>query len=247
MSSLELPDPAIVRFFCIFVCFASASFAGLHKEQPEFRCQTGIFSQRGTTISEPQISISIPLGIVIRRSPGVTRWAKWTWKAIAVLPGAGPADWHQIRCGNGVTDYHAATVELVLYRSDTEAYLTGISTRKPSVYVVMREAVEAGAKQDIEVLLATVSPYDAQDYADSGEEIIELVAMPEGLIDWIKLFIETHHEDEAFIKRRRDKSRVDLVEDGVGDARIAQLTDVYRVPRNAARRARSGTSPGTSQ
>jgi hypothetical protein len=193
--------------------------------------QAGEPSQRGTIISQQQISISIPLGIVIRRAPGVTRWAKWTWKAVAVLPGAGPANWTELRCEEGVTDYHAATVDLVLYRTDTEAYLTGISARIPSVYVVMREAADADATQELEVVLATVSPYDAQDYADSGEEIVELVPMPDGLIDWVKVFIERHHEDEVFIKRRRDKNRVDQVVDGVGDARISQLSDVYRAPR----------------
>ena len=179
-------------------------------------------------ISQPQISISIPLGIVIRRAPGVTRWAKWVWKAVAVLPGAGPANWSVLRHEGDVTDYHAATVNLELFRTDTEAYLTGISTREPAIYVVMREATDGD--HDLEVLLATVSPYDAQDYADSGEEIVEKVAMPAGLIDWIKAFIDQHHEEEVFVKRRRDKRRVDQVEDGVGDARISQFTDVYRAP-----------------
>ena len=196
---------------------------------PSQICSAITKSTRGRTISQPQISISIPLGIVIRRSPGVTVWAKWVWKAVAVLPGAGPADWTVLRQQGDVTDYHAATVDLELFRTDTEAYLTGISTREPAVYVVMREAL--GGDRDLDVLLATVSPYDAQDYADSGEEIVEKVTMPEGLIDWIKAFIDQHHEDEVFVKRRRDKRRTDLVEDGVGDARISQTTDVYRAPR----------------
>lgn len=174
--------------------------------------------------------ISIPLGIVIRKSPGVTRWAKWAWKAVAVLPGAGPANWHELRRTGEAVEYHATTVPLALHRTEAEAYLSGISTRSPSIYVVMRETTDPDAAQDIEVLLATASPYEAQDYADSGEEIVELVPMPEGLISWIKAFIDKHYEPEEFIKRRRDKARVDLVEDGVGDARISQLSDVYRAP-----------------
>jgi len=181
--------------------------------------------------TQPQISISIPLGIVVRRTPGVTRWAEWVWKAVAVLPGAGPADWQELRREGDVREYHATTVDLELFRSDTEAYLTGISTQMPAIYVVMREATDPDAKHPVEVVLATVSPYDAQDYDDSGEEIVEKVAMPTGLIDWIKAFVDRHHEDEKFVKRRRDERRVDLVEDGVGDARIAQASDVYRAPR----------------
>ncbi|MFT4701811.1 MAG: hypothetical protein ACI90E_002492, partial [Yoonia sp.] len=44
-------------------------------------------------------------------------------------------------------------------------------------------------------------------------------------------FVEKHYQEEAFIKRRRDKSRVDQKDDGIGDARIRQVGDVYRAPR----------------
>ncbi len=164
----------------------------------------------------------------------MTAWAKWVWKVVGVLPGAGPADWHELRSDGDVTDYHAATVELALFRTDAEAYLSELSTKQPSVYVVMRAVDDAEAAQEIDVLLATASPYEAQDYADSGEEIIEKVAMPEGLINWIKAFVDQHYLEEKFVKRRRDKARIDQVEDGVGDARISQMRDVYRAPRRPA-------------
>jgi len=172
----------------------------------------------------------MPLGIVIRKSPGATRWAKWTWKVIAVLPGAAQESWREIRRDGDVVEYHAATVDLELWRAETEAYLTGLSTKVPSIYVVLRETTGPDDEHEIDVLLATASPYDGQDYAESGEEIVELVPMPPALIGWISGFIEQHHEEEVFIKRKRDKKRTDLIEDGVGDARISQLTDVYRAP-----------------
>ena len=44
-------------------------------------------------------------------------------------------------------------------------------------------------------------------------------------------FVDNYYEEEAFVKRRRDKTRVDRVDDGIGDARIRQASDVYRAPR----------------
>ncbi|MDE0408553.1 MAG: DUF3305 domain-containing protein, partial [Alphaproteobacteria bacterium] len=38
---------------------------------------------------------------------------------------------------------------------------------------------------------------------------------------------------EPFVKRQRDRRRVDLAEDGKGDPRIRQMSDVYRAPRRA--------------
>ena len=174
-----------------------------------------------------QKSVSIPLGIVIRKVPGVTRWVDHVWKAVAVLPGAGAADWKELRRDGDAIEYHAATVQLELFRTDTEAYLHGLSTKIPAIYVVMRESEGA---DPLDVVLATASPYEAQDYADTGEELVEKVPMPEGLVAWIRDYVEQYHEDEVFIKRRRDKSRVDREENGIGDARIRQTSDVYRAP-----------------
>ncbi len=184
----------------------------------------------------PEISISMPLGIVIRKSPGVTRWAGWNWSCPAVLPGAGEADWKPLRREGDAVEYHAATVELELWRKETEAYLAELATRSPSVYVILRETLchEPG----IEVVLATVSPFEAQDYADTGEEIVEQVPMPAALRAWVGDFVARHHVPERFIKRKRDKLRVDLVEDGIGDARISQPSDVYRAPSRRGRRDR---------
>ncbi len=169
----------------------------------------------------------MPLGIVIRRVPGVTRWAKHVWKAVAVLPGAGDVKWKELRRDGETVEYHAATLPLELFRTDTEAYLHGLSTKVPSIYVVMREGE---GKDPLDFVLATASPYEAQDYADTGEELVEKVPMPEGLVAWIRDYVNLHHEDEVFIKRRRNKSRVDTKEDGIGDARIRQTADVYRAP-----------------
>ena len=175
---------------------------------------------------------SMPLGVVVRRTPGATRWAKWCWQAVAVLPGAGPAEWRELRREGEAVEYHAATVPLELFRADAEAYLNGLSARLPAIAVVLRQ--DGGERP--EVLLATASPYEAQDYQDGGDEMVELVPMPPGLIAWIRDFCEVHHEEEVFVKRRRDRKRVDLVEEGVGDARIPQAADVYRAPASRRRR-----------
>lgn len=179
-------------------------------------------------IHNPDCYATMPLGVVIRRTPGATRWARWAWKAVGVLPGAAPADWRVMREEDGATEFHAATCQLDLHGAETEAYLHGLSTKVPSIYVVLRDSdVET---RPLEVLLVTASPYEAQDYADSGEEIVEKVPMPDGLMAWVRDFVEAHHEDEEFKKRRRDKKDIGQIVDGVGDPRIAQLSSVYRSP-----------------
>lgn len=173
---------------------------------------------------------SMPLGVVVRKSPGVTRWAAWSWKAIAVLPGAPEANWRELRREGEVVEYHAGTLPLNLYPGEAEAYLAALSVAQPSVYAVLRPdptALEAPLK----LHLVTASPYEAEDYLDSGDEMVEKIPMPPGLVDWLRAFVADHYEAEAFVKRRRNKARVDLTQDGKGDARVSQLSDVYRAPR----------------
>ena len=171
---------------------------------------------------------SISVGVVLRRSPGVTKWAGVVWRAVSLLAGAEPANWKLLRKEGDVAEYHAATVTLTLYRSETEAYLHGLTAEVPCFYVVCRETDNTDAPLD--VILVTASPYEAQDYCDNGEDIVEKIAMPPQLHGWVSAFVDEHHEEEEFVKRRRDKHR-EHRQDGIGDPRISQATDVYRAPR----------------
>ncbi|MEL6978655.1 MAG: DUF3305 domain-containing protein [Pseudomonadota bacterium] len=183
----------------------------------------------------------IPVGVVVRRSPGSTRWAKWVWRAVAVMPGAAPASWRVLRREGEAVEYHAATVTLLVHRAETEAYRAALASEPPCVWAILRPdededdhaaAAPGGADErpGLVVHSVTASPYDAQDYLDSGEEIVEAIPAPPGLVAWLRDFVDRHHVDEPFKKRRRDRLDVERVEDGVGDPRVRQAADVYRAP-----------------
>ncbi|MGF1551845.1 MAG: DUF3305 domain-containing protein [Paracoccaceae bacterium] len=185
---------------------------------------------------------SVGAGVVVRRQPGVTRWQAWVWRPVAVLPGAAPADWRLLRGEGAVRDYHAATLPLTLWRSDTPAYRVALAAEPPSLWVVCRPNEGQGpAEFPLLPFLVTASPFEAQDYADSGEETVEPLPMPAAVIGWVSAFVERHHVEEDFKKRRRDRVDVARVEDGRGDARTGD--DVFRSP--AARRAARGDGGGT--
>ena len=177
-----------------------------------------------------ETSATIPLGIVVRRQPGVTRWAKWVWRAVAVMPGAGPADWRELRREGEAVEYHAATLSLTVHRTETEAYLIGLSNDPPSVYVVLRAADEPVEGREWDIHDVTASPHEAQQYLDAAEEIVEPVPMPPSLVAWLWDFVERHHEDTAFVKRKRGPRVEAKAEDGKGDPRVRQASDVYRSP-----------------
>lgn len=175
----------------------------------------------------------LPVGAVVRRSPGVTRWAREVWKPVAVIPGAPDAFWKELVREGEVVDFHAATVTMELFRADVEGYLVSLNMAVPSVWIIMDRDESRKSPSGWFVSAITASAFEAQGALDSGESIVEPVPVPESLAAWIKEFVDLHYIEEPFKKRQRDKHRTDSIEDGKGDARIHQESDVFRAPSNS--------------
>lgn len=154
---------------------------------------------------------TMPVGIVVERRDSDHRWQDHYWIPVAVIPGAPPADpaapWRVLDQGEGWVRYHAGTLDVDMYRSDTEAYRTNMTNDPPVVYVVMCEEDEG--EHDVLPFAATVSAFEAQDYLDAGENMVEGVPMPDGMIAWVQAFIDRHHVDTPFVKRRMKRHKDD--------------------------------------
>lgn len=183
-------------------------------------------------MSEPvERTATIPLGVVIRKQPGVTRWAKWVWRVTAVLPGAPPAEWRELRREGEAVEYHAATLPLELHRAETEAYRVALANNPPCVWVVMRRAEDPHAKHGIEVVGVTAAAYEAADAIHTSDEMVEPVPMPPALIAWVSDFVGRHAKERPFVKRQHQPAMAG--EDEAGP-RVRRPGDVYLSP--AARR-----------
>ena len=151
---------------------------------------------------------SLDVGVVVERRRIDHPWQEWEWKPVGVFVGArAQSDWEVVDEGDGWTRFHAATLPVELHRRETEAYVLNLETEQPSVYIVMREDDDGETGHPYYISLVTANPYEAQDYLDSGEEIVERVQMPEPVLAWLTHFVDQHHVEEKFIKRQRDKVR----------------------------------------
>lgn len=151
-------------------------------------------------------SISIPLGVVVERHDRAGPRQTWIWKPVAVLPAAPPtAPWRELARGPGWTRWLATTLPLVLHRRDTEAYQANLETGAPKVWVVLRrlERGEATPEHDVRAFLITASPGEAETHLAAGEDIVEAVAMPEGVVVWVRAFVARHHVETPEQKRKR--------------------------------------------
>lgn len=159
-------------------------------------------------MSETIRSVSMPVGVVIARVKIDHPWQEYEWKPTGLLPGAGEINqWKLLREHEGYREYHAITLPLELHRKETPAYQVNLQDEHPAVYIVFGEPEDEDFDEEapLEIQLITASPFEAQDYLDSGEVMVERLPMPEGMMVWVTKFVEEFHTEEKFKKRQRDK------------------------------------------
>lgn len=150
---------------------------------------------------------TLPMGIVIERRRSNNRWIDHEWLPVAVVPSAPPLDpsgpWRKLTDGDGWVQYHAGTLEMQVHRADVEAYADNLSSERPAVFVVLRP--DESGEHEVKPYAVTVSPYEAESYAGSGEEIVEAVPMPEQVEEWLAEFVTAHPPPAPFRKRKQKR------------------------------------------
>ncbi len=145
----------------------------------------------------------LALGVVVERRPGTTPWEAWLWRPVAVVPGleAGGETWRLLVEGPGWTRWLAGSCTLELHRKETHDYRVALSAEPPQLWVVLRRCEDEA--HPWRPFLVTASPFEAQAYAEPGEDLVEAVAMPEPVVALVQDFVDRHHVDLPFLKRRR--------------------------------------------
>jgi hypothetical protein len=147
---------------------------------------------------------AMPISAVIERRASGSPWDDHEWRPIGILPYAAPERGKLLAEGDGWSHFQSGTLDLELFRGETEGYLTNLSQTPPVVYVILRRN-EGGDGLEFEPFLATVCPYEAMGYTAGGDEIVEGVPMPPEIVVWLREFVERHHVDQPFLKRKNKR------------------------------------------
>jgi hypothetical protein len=150
----------------------------------------------------------MPISVVVERRAADNRWSDHSWRPVGVLPRAAPERGRLLAEGDGWAQFQSGSLDLELFRGETEGYLTNLSQNPPVVYVVLRRNEEGGTLE-FEPFLATVCPYEAMGYSAAGDEIIEGVPMPPEIMLWVRDFVARHHVDQPFLKRKNKRHKDD--------------------------------------
>lgn len=170
------------------------------------------------------------IGLLVERRRAQTRWERWTWRTVGVVPGApGRPDWTVLRAADEAVLFHAASLELKLHADELADYLENIRSEEPSIYIVAHRLERGAECPPLQPVRLTVSPGEAQAYAEGADTIVDAIAMPAAVAQWIRSFVSDWHRgaDRAKTSHRRAKpTRVTKDDSGP-----LVVPPVYRVPR----------------
>jgi Protein of unknown function (DUF3305) len=150
----------------------------------------------------------MPVSVVIERRASANKWQDYVWRPIGVLPRADAEHGRLLASGEGWEHLHGGSLDLELFRGETEGYLTNLTQDVPVVYVILRRN-EDGEGLGYEPFLVTVCPYEAMGYTSGGDDIVEGVPMPLDVANWVREFVAAHHVDVPFKKRKNKRHQDD--------------------------------------
>ena len=181
--------------------------------------------------------------VIVERQPLDNPWVSHKWAVHDLIPldlsaglgtlPSGDIILQPLHVGSSELDLYMADIRIDLHHAEAEAYAENLQSSDPAIYVVLRrtEDVDTDENDDSEAGLAcadvrlfdvSLSPYNIQDYEDCGEDQIEKLPLQGPIAQFVESFVEQHFTPEVFVKRKRDKARIDADTQRGGDARLSR-------------------------
>jgi hypothetical protein len=152
---------------------------------------------------------TLQIGIVVEKRRLKSLWAGHAWLPVAVLPGVPAASpWTVLDEAAEATRFFAGPAELDFFRSETGTYRDNLQSGRPSLWVAL---AEVDADPGVALHSVTADPAEGEAMTESGGWIVEAVPMPPEIQETLAAFVETHHVERPFFKRKRDRADPDAL------------------------------------
>jgi Protein of unknown function (DUF3305) len=144
------------------------------------------------------------IGVLVERRVLDNPWIDHVWAPVAALAGApAAAPWTVLSETPRATRYYAGAFRLEFFGSDTTMYRENLRSGRPSLWVSLRRA---DAPPGVVLHLVTADPAEAEALTEPGTDVIDTVAMPLEIQARLAAFVEAHHVERPFVKRKRDRA-----------------------------------------
>lgn len=151
----------------------------------------------------------IIVGLVVECLAPSNPWGEHIWLPVQILESVPdtPA-WAVLGRGPDRARYYAGAFAVKLYSTGTAYYRDNLASERPCLWVGMRPQ---GDQPPLEILAVTADPTEGEGMTETGTNVVEVIEMPLALVEEIAAFIEAHHVERPFEKRKRDKRPPDMM------------------------------------
>jgi hypothetical protein len=146
----------------------------------------------------------MPVGIVVARRKAQSPWIDFTWTAVGALAGLPEATpWTMLSQDDNGATFYAGAADVELYRTETANYRDNLGSGTPQLWVALRPT---GVEPPYEVFGVTADPAEGEAWTEAGNDLVDVVPMPEAVRAAIEAFVAEHHVERDFYKRERDRA-----------------------------------------
>ncbi len=148
--------------------------------------------------------LRVPVGVVVERRKAASTWTDFIWRPVAVLAGLPEAaPWTSLTSAEDVATFYAGVAEIALYRSEADNYRRNLASGVPALWVSLQAT---GGEPPYVVVTVTADPAEGEGLTESGQFIVEAVAMPDTIGEIVASFVAEQPIGAPFEKRRRDRA-----------------------------------------
>ncbi len=145
------------------------------------------------------------VGLVVERRTLSGQWGGQAWRPATIFSVAPDvAAWTALGGSAHSLRYYAGEATIHLYSTDTANYRDNLASGAPKLWVVLRPL---GPEPPVEVHLVTADPAEGEASTEAGNDVVETVEMPTEIAAQIAAFVEAHHVERPFLKRKRDRGK----------------------------------------
>jgi hypothetical protein len=146
----------------------------------------------------------IPVGVVVERRKAQSPWIDFVWKPATVLAGLpDAAPWTVLASGDDGATFYAGSAAIDLYRTETTNYRDNLASAAPLLWIALRPT---GVEPPYDIVAVTADPAEGEALTESGNDLVDVVPMPEPVRAVVEAFVAEHHVERPFYKRKRDRA-----------------------------------------
>jgi hypothetical protein len=149
------------------------------------------------------------VGVVVEKVEAESRWIDAIWRPAAILSGVPEAPaWTLLERQGDREAWYAGPFETSLHSTDTTNYRDNLATGAPRIWIAARPDI---GEHPLQIVGVTCDPAEGESYTEAGEDIVEAVPMPADIAARVAAFVEAHHVEREFFKRKRDRANPDAL------------------------------------